>query len=224
MSYLDNNTITVNAILTKKGRERFAQGNFNITKFALSDDEIDYGLYNTTHPSGSDYYATAIENLPLLEAIPDETKVMKYKLITLPKGTAQIPLISTGISSVNLRMAYNSLPGQTVVISPSTVNGLNNTLGYTAVLEENFYCTLAVKEPIPGATPHIHSQIIPNDRSLPTSTTVVGKSFTLTAKTLPPSLWTTGYQTTLTIHGNETGGSIVMTVNIYRDAKTANEY
>ena len=227
MSYLDNTTITVDAVLTKKGRERFAAGAFNITKFALADDEIDYGLYNVAHPSGSDYYAIAIENLPLLEAIPDETKVMKYKVITLPKGTTQIPIISTGVTTLNLYGAYNSRPGQTVTISPSTVNGLNSTLGYTAVLDESYYLDLKVKEPVAG-------QIVPGTnlqgitiqpvKEIGASTTVVGKSFTLTAKALPQALWTEGFQTILTIHGNETGGSVVMTVNVWKDAKTANEF
>jgi hypothetical protein len=53
MGYLNNSVVTVDAILTTKGRELLAQGNFNITQFALADDEIDYTLYNPNHPSGS---------------------------------------------------------------------------------------------------------------------------------------------------------------------------
>ena len=58
MGFLNNTTVTVDAILTKKGRELLAQGTeaFNITKFALSDDEVDYNLWDVTHPNGSDYY------------------------------------------------------------------------------------------------------------------------------------------------------------------------
>ena len=53
MAYLDNNTITVTAILTKKGRELLAKtGNLNISSFALADDEIDYHLYQSNHPLG----------------------------------------------------------------------------------------------------------------------------------------------------------------------------
>ena len=66
MAYLDNNVLTVNAVLTKKGREILAKtGGLNITAFALADDEIDYTLYNPTNPSGSAYYGQAIENMPL---------------------------------------------------------------------------------------------------------------------------------------------------------------
>ena len=34
MGYLDNSVVTVDAILTNKGRQLLAQGNFNITQFA----------------------------------------------------------------------------------------------------------------------------------------------------------------------------------------------
>jgi len=76
MGYLDNSSVIVDAILTKKGRELLAKGNnqFNITKFALADDEIDYSLYNPAHPLGTDYYGIAIENLPMLEASPYDTR------------------------------------------------------------------------------------------------------------------------------------------------------
>ena len=88
MGYLNNSSITVDAILTKKGRELLARGRdeFQITQFALADDEIDYDLYNPEHPNGSAFYGAAIENMPILEALPDETQMMKHKLVTLPKG------------------------------------------------------------------------------------------------------------------------------------------
>jgi hypothetical protein len=86
MGYLNKATITVDAILTNRGRELLAQGGrsgFNITKFAVADDEVDYSLYNTAHPQGSDYYGAIIENMPVLEATPDESQIMRYKLVSL---------------------------------------------------------------------------------------------------------------------------------------------
>ena len=82
MGVLDNTTITVDAILTKKGRELLAKGDgqFNITKFSLGDDEIDYNLYDVTHPNGSNFYGEAIENMNLLEAIPNQDLALKYPL------------------------------------------------------------------------------------------------------------------------------------------------
>ena len=86
MGFLDNTSITVDAIITKKGREKLAKGIFNITKFALSDDEIDYtALWNEDHPKGSEFYGSAIENMPLMEPSPNETQSMRYNLVTLPK-------------------------------------------------------------------------------------------------------------------------------------------
>tara|TARA_R110000787_G_scaffold139812_3_gene253449 strand:+ start:1794 stop:2477 length:684 start_codon:yes stop_codon:yes gene_type:complete len=123
MGYLNNQVVTVDAILTTKGRELLARGDgsFNIRSFALSDDEIDYTLYNPTNPSGSAYYGEAIQNMPLLEAFPDETQMMKYKLVTLPRDTAKMPVVTAGgISVVDLSQ------GASVTISPQTLNYLSN--------------------------------------------------------------------------------------------------
>ena len=137
MGYLDNSIVTVDAILTKKGRELLARGDgsFKITQFALSDDEIDYTLYNPQHPSGSAFYGEAIENMPLLEAFPDETQIMKYKLTTLPRGTSKLPVLDLGYSSITLKQ------GASVAITPQTLNYLGATTvfetdGYTATIAD----------------------------------------------------------------------------------------
>ena len=104
MGYLDNTSITVDAILTKKGRELLAKGDdsFEITQFALGDDEVDYQLWNAAHPKGTSYYGVIIDNMPLLEAFPDETQMMRYKLVTLPKATARLPVVSVPEPSITL--------------------------------------------------------------------------------------------------------------------------
>ena len=137
MGYLNNQIVTVDAILTKKGRELLAKGNgtFNITQFALGDDEIDYTMYNPSHPSGSAYYGEAIENMPLLEAFPDETQTLKYKLATLPRGTAKMPIISLGLTSVVLKQTAETS------ITPQTLNYLDNNsttepAGYTFTISD----------------------------------------------------------------------------------------
>ena len=137
MGYLNNQIVTVDAILTKKGRELLARGNgsFNITQFALGDDEIDYTMYNPSHPSGSAYYGEAIENMPLLEAFPDETQTLKYKLATLPRGTAKMPVISLGLTSVVLKQTAQTS------ITPQTLNYLDNNsttepAGYTFTISD----------------------------------------------------------------------------------------
>lgn len=137
MGYLNNQVITVDAILTKKGRELLAKndGSFRITQFALADDEIDYTLYNPTHPSGSTFYGEAIENMPLLEAFPIETQIMKYKLATLPRGTAKLPVLDLGYSAITLKQ------GASLAITPQTLNFLGNatayeTSGYSATISD----------------------------------------------------------------------------------------
>ena len=137
MGYLNNQIVTIDAILTKKGRELLAKGNgtFNITQFALGDDEIDYTMYNPSHPSGSAYYGEAIENMPLLEAFPDETQTLKYKLATLPRGTAKMPIISLGLTSVVLKQTAQTS------ITPQTLNYLDNNsttepAGYTFTISD----------------------------------------------------------------------------------------
>ena len=128
MGYLNNTAVTVDAILTAKGRELLARGDgsFRITQFALSDDEIDYTLYNPNQPSGSAFYGEAIENMPLLEAFPDETQIMKYKLVTLPRGTARMPVLDIGYSSITIKQ------GAGLAITPQTLNYLSQTALYEA--------------------------------------------------------------------------------------------
>lgn len=118
MGYLDNSSIIVDAILTKKGRELLSRqdGSFEITQFALADDEIDYTLYNEDHPQGSAYYGEAIENLPLIEAIPNENNTMISKLVTLPRGTTKIPVLSLQSTNITVGRSAN------FTITPSTLN------------------------------------------------------------------------------------------------------
>jgi hypothetical protein len=126
MGYLNNQIITVDAILTKKGRELLARndGSFRITQFALSDDEIDYTLYNPINPSGSAYYGQAIEGMPLLEAFSDETQIMKYQLTTLPRGTAKMPILNIGYTNIVLKQ------GASLSITPQTLNYLGGSQTY----------------------------------------------------------------------------------------------
>lgn len=86
MAFLDNSgDIILDIVLTDHGRSLLAKGDgsFNITKFALSDDEIDYSLYNSAHSSGSSYYDLQILQTPVLEAFTDNAASLKNKLLTL---------------------------------------------------------------------------------------------------------------------------------------------
>jgi hypothetical protein len=205
MAYLNNSTITVDAVLTKKGRELLAaQGGLNITSFALADDEIDYTLYQPNHPQGSAFYDIAIRNIPIMEAFTDETQVLKYKLVTLPAGSASIPVISLGQTSINVTSDYL---GQ-VVIVPSTSPVFNQTLGYTAILFDKTVGTLVGQQLQTAANATIPTFI--GDVTSTTAQVAVGLTFTFVPN---PSLTQTT-TTTLTVIGNESGGSISIPVTV----------
>jgi|TARA_R110000824_G_scaffold278459_10_gene466677 hypothetical protein len=133
MGFLNNTSVTVDAVLTKKGRELLARGQdeFKITKFALADDEIDYRLWDTAHPNGSNYYGAVIENMPLLEAFVDENQILRYKLVSLPKNTAKLPILEVPSPS----LVFNG-PGITQTITPNTRNGSDAEGGYSFVLHD----------------------------------------------------------------------------------------
>jgi hypothetical protein len=215
MAILDNSTVTVDAILTKKGRELLARndGSFQITQFSLADDEIDYTLYNPNHPSGSAFYGEAIEAMPMLEAFPDESQIMKYKLVTLPRGTSKLPVISLGYNTISLRQ------GASLTITPQTLNYLGATStfeanGYTATIAD--VRLLSVFEGIGTETVNTTDANITVGTKL--SRSVLGTSFTLTGTTINTLFGTSLSQlsTTLTVIGRDSGARITIPVNIIK--------
>jgi len=214
MGYLDNSSITVDAILTKKGRELLARndGSFNITSFALADDEIDYSLFNENHPNGSQYSGEAIENMPLLEAFPDESNIMIHKLITLPRGTSKLPIISANVSKITLTI------GSTFTLSPTTMNlnGLVNQIessGYSATIADRRL--LAAFEAAGGggrsATQRPYT-------SVAVSETIIGSSFNLTAINSTSLFGTnTKLLTTITIEGRDSGARVTVPLEISKE-------
>lgn len=203
MAYLDNSTITVDAILTKKGREKLAAGQgLNITKFALGDDEVDYTLYEPAHPKGSAYYDAAIRAIPITEASPDETQVLKYKLVTLPKGTRKIPKVEFGVPSISVTQTS----GQ-VALTPTTSPSGNSQSGYTIVLANKNAGSIV------GQGASAGSGTVPvflGDEITTTAAVETGLTFTF----IPNPNITTTIKTTLTVYGNETGGSQTIPVTI----------
>lgn len=208
MGYLDNSAITVDAILTRRGRELLARGRneFNITHFALADDEIDYTLWNTDHPLGSAYYGTVIENLPITEAVPDETQVMRYPLVSLPKKTQRIPIISIQQANITL----NSTVRQEEILKPTTENYTNGnaTYGYTFILADSDVAEIEIAEPSPVAFgPQAPAPIYENEDAQPQI--IHGLAVRVRAK---PQI--VNKTTTLTIIGNETGGRATVNITV----------
>jgi hypothetical protein len=214
MAYLNNTVVTIDAILTTKGRELLAKsdGSFKITQFSLADDEIDYTLYNPTHPSGSAYYGEAIDNLPLLEAFPQETQIMKYKLTTLPRGTSKIPVLDIGYSSIILKQ------GASLSITPQTLNYLGGnqnfeTSGYTATISD-----VRVMRTFNGVgvnTPAAQALNTTTTLGTNVSKTVVGTTINLTATTVNTLFGSnTQLQATLTVEGRDSGARLTIPITI----------
>jgi hypothetical protein len=207
MAYLDNNVLTVNAILTKKGREILAKtGGLNITAFALADDEIDYTQFNPNHPLGSAYYDIAIRNTPVMEPITDESQFLKYKLVTLNDGVTAVPTINLNISSINVPRDFTG----EILLSPSTNPTYNVTLGYTAILSNKNVGTLVVTETnsINSSTATIPT--FAGDLASNTSQAVVGNKF----RFIPNASLAKTTTTNITIIGNESGGNTAINVTV----------
>ena len=216
MGYLNNQVVTVDAILTKKGRQLLAQndGSFRITQFALADDEIDYTLYNPNNPSGSAYYGEAIQNMPLLEAFPDESQIMKYKIATLPRGTAVLPVLDLGFAAITLKQ------GASLAITPQTLNYLGNTSafetsGYSATISD--VRTMASFNGVGIQSEAAQSQNASSTTTLGTnvSSTVIGSQINLRATTVNTLFGSSNQlNTTLTVVGLDSGARLTIPVTI----------
>ena len=216
MAYLSNTTVVVDAILTNTGRQLLAQndGSFQITQFSLADDEVDYTLYNPNQPSGSAFYGEAIENMPIIQAFPESNEIMKYKLITLPRGTAVLPTLSLGYNSITLPQ------GGSVSITPQTLNYLGATStfeqdGYTATIGD-----VRVTSAFNGVGINTTNATALNATGTTTigtnvSKTVIGTTINITATTVN-TLFGSGTKlyTTLTVVGNDSGARIFIPVQI----------
>lgn len=219
MGYLDKSTITVDAILTNRGRELLSQGtgtgNFQITKFAVSDDEVDYGLYNTAHPLGSNYYGAIIENMPVLEATPDETQIMRYKLVTITAdeintyGGAVIPQItlqgapvpSSGVISLYQDAAQGTTFVNVIPQTTYTSNVTKPETTYTLLLADSSIATVEVRTPSTGL-------VNPNNRG---SIVANGAEFRITARNKTGS-------TSVTVFGAESGAVYNFTLSVTASA------
>jgi hypothetical protein len=216
MGYLNNSIITVDAILTTKGRELLAanDGSFRITQFALSDDEIDYTLYNPQHPSGSAFYGEAIDGMPLLEAFPEDSQIVKYKLATLPRGTAKLPVLNLGYSAITLQQ------GAVIAITPQTLNYLGNdqvfeTSGYSCTISDvrllnTFEATGINTAAATNANINSTTTIGTN-----VSSTVTGTQITLRATTVNTLFGSNStLVSTLTVNGLDSGARITIPITI----------
>lgn len=223
MGYLNNSIITIDAILTKKGRELLAlnNGSFRITQFALADDEIDYTLYNPSHPSGSAYYGEAIQNMPLLEAFPDETQDMKYKLVTLPRGTAKLPVLDIGYTNIILKQ------GASLSITPQTLNYIGGntyeTSGYTFTISDTRLFTT-----FQGVGTKANNNNLARNTSITTGTNVSatanGNTLNVTATTVNTLFGNnSALYATLIITGRDSGARLQIPITITKPTLSATQ-
>ena len=216
MGYLNNTVVTVDAILTDVGRQLLAQqnGQFRITQFALADDEIDYTLYNPNNPSGSAYYGQALENMPLLEAFPQATQTMKYKLVTLPRGTAKLPILNLNTS--NIIMPQSGI----YTLTPQTLNYLGaNTYepsGYSATISD--IRLMSTFEGVGVNTPAVTALNVANQTTTigtSVSKTVVGTTINMRATTVNNLFGVNStLQATLTVVGRDSGARLTIPVTV----------
>jgi len=221
MAILNPTTVTVDAILTTKGRELLARndGSFQITQFSLADDEVDYTLYNPSQPSGSAFYGEAIENMPVIQAFPNDTQIMRYKLVTLPRGTSRLPVVSLGYNTITLKQ------GASLTITPQTLN----YLGATSTFEANGYVAtisdIRLLSSFQGTgitTTTVGDQNLNTTTGAVLSKSVIGTSFTLTGTTVNTLYGTslTTLATTITVIGRDSGARITIPVNIQKVSTT----
>jgi len=218
MGYLNNSIVTVDAVLTRKGRELLARGDgsFKITQFALADDEIDYTLYNPKHPSGSEYYGEAIEKTPLLEAFVDETQMLKYKLATLPRGTSKLPILDIGYTVITLKQ------GSALAVTPQTLN----YLGITQTYESSGYAATIADVRVLNSFTGVgitSADVVAANNSQTTGTsisrTVIGSTINLVATNVNDLFTQNGADTlltSLTIVGRDSGARLTVPVKILK--------
>jgi hypothetical protein len=215
MAYLNSTSVVIDAILTKKGRELLARndGSFRITQFSLADDEIDYSLYNPNHPSGSAFYGEAIQAMPVIQAYPEDQEIMKYKLLTLPRGTGAIPVISSVPSNLD-RLVL----GSPISIQPSTANyngsstffetsGYQFTIGDVRTMSSFTATGINTAEATAmNTTTTIGTNV---------SKTVIGTTLNMTATTVRSLFGSqNSITTTLTIVGRDSGARLTIPVTI----------
>ena len=229
MGFLDNTTITVDPILTKKGRELLARGQneFRISKFALADDEIDYNLYDTSHPNGSNFYGAVIENMPLLEAFVDENQLMRYKLTTLPKETAKLPILELPNSSLTFNGA-----GITQTITPNTRNGVDQS--YIFIIQDASIANITQLTSAGGSSSQTQTQVkrLPdgtleedfviksgtttpvflNETERKRSITITGQSVNVISRSI-----TSQTSTNVTVIGADTGATLNLPITVKAD-------
>ena len=227
MGFINNTSYILNAVLTKKGREYLARpgSNFSITKFALSDDEIDYTLWNHAHPKGNDYYGAVLESTPMLEPNVDPEVVMKYKLINLPVGERGLPYIEnitpTYLNRTNaLETGYNPESDPQWTFNDHYINP--DTAGSGGVFDGEKYSFLVLNQNVvdigtgQGKNVNFDVGAIYGEETGRLSKKIVSNDVTIRSQAITAAM---GYrETSIIITGQQSGAVYVLPVRVnYKD-------
>ena len=193
MGFLDNSSITVDAILTTRGSEILSRGgNFDVTKFALSDEEIDYTMYDSTHPDGTYSFDLMIDNTSVLEAIPNRANLTSF-LVNSSQVGSNIFLSQTDWTNLHWDTLLNLVP-TTTGTTEEEAEDYTFTIQNTSVVKfDRFYN--ATSEPW---------QTVSDNVKL-----VVGRGIQFRSQSI--NLAAT---TTITVRGNVSGITKVATVQV----------
>lgn len=156
MAFLDNSgDIILDAVLTDLGRKRLAAGNFNIAKFALGDEEINYALWNSSDNRGSAFYDLEIMQTPLLEAFTSDQSLMKSRLLTLiDDSLLHMPILR--INDTNrAHKPYSTFPGFYLMADSKTYDVGNLTRADGLVDNDTATGVIHGVRGLHGATSHI---------------------------------------------------------------------
>lgn len=125
MGLLDNSgDILIDAVLTDVGREFLARndGSFEIVRFSLGDDEIDYSLFDPN--AGSLQQDQSILNTPVFEANVNEKIALKHQLLSISNPDLRyLPTLNTNVAAIALGERNDSQIGKTVEFLQGTQSG-----------------------------------------------------------------------------------------------------
>lgn len=217
MGFLDHSAgnIILDAVLTDEGRKALAAGNFSVTKFALGDDEVNYGIIKK--------YGTALgkekieKNTPIFEAFTNQSSGQKYKLISISNpNLIYLPKLSLkSTSPVTLKRSDVSKTVQ-VTFEQVLTNGkmINELTDFQYYIEMN---NLFIE--IIGVKPEFEDI---QNRALYTLSTKLVNSSGLSSRSFEVSLKSNLTDDIFDLYGNPhistyikvTGGSSGMTLDI----------
>jgi len=197
MGLFNSSTVSVDAVLTTRGKELLSTGGlgFDITHYALGDEEIDYTLYDTEHPSGTDKFGVVLENIVPLEATPTRGELKSF-LYTNYDHTRRL-----------------IVPDDTTLNANETFVILPHEYGETITGNETFRFTIENQNVVSFNKYYINNSTLESGGWFRESITYTGKGVIVKANSINP-----GGFTTVTVVGVESNLKQVIGLKINADS------